>query len=118
MRHRVAAGRWQRLHPRVYQAVDHELTDRARIRGAVLWAGRRAAVSGLAAAWWHGLPVVCPRLIEVTVARDRQPGSRPGIRVRRRTLAAKDVVHLDGVWVTGLPLTALEAAVALGSGVS
>jgi very-short-patch-repair endonuclease len=116
VRHRVAAGRWQRLYPRVYRAVDHELSDRARIRGAVLWAGRRAAVSGLAAAWWHGLPVACPRLIEITVARDRQLGARTGIRVRRRTLAANDLRHLDGVWVTGVPLTVLEAAVELGPG--
>lgn len=116
MRHRVAAGKWQRLHPRVYRAVDHELTDRARIRGAVLWAGRRAAVSGLAAAWWHGLPVACPGSIEITVARGRQLGSRPGVQVRRRTLAARDLQNLDGVWVTGVPLTVLEAAVALGPG--
>lgn len=116
VRHRVAAGRWQRLHPRVYRAVDHELTDRARIRAAVLWAGPRAAVSGLAAAWWHGLPVACPKLIEITVARGRQPAARPGIRVRRRTLAAKDLVHLDGIWVTGPALTVLEGAAALGPG--
>lgn len=87
VRHRVASGRWERLHPRrVYRVTDRRLSDRARLRAAVLWAGPRAAVTGLAAAWWLGLVDDCPDVIEITVARDRQPGRQPGIRVRRRSL--------------------------------
>jgi len=33
---RLAAGRWRRLHPRVYLAADRPLTDAARVRAAWL----------------------------------------------------------------------------------
>lgn len=115
VRYRVASGRWERVHPRVYRATDRQLSDAARLRAAALWAGPRTAVSGTAAAWWLGLLDSCPEVIEVTAARDRQPGRRPGIVVRRRTLAEQDLVVVRSVCVTDTPLTVLEAAVALGS---
>jgi very-short-patch-repair endonuclease len=114
VRDRVASGRWERLHPTVYRATDRPLTDTARVRAVALWAGPRTAVSGLAAAWWLEIADRCPPTIEVTAARDRQPGRRPGVRVRRRTLSESDLVVVRSVCVTDLPLTALEAAVALG----
>jgi very-short-patch-repair endonuclease len=114
VRYRVTTGRWERLHPRVYRATDRPPADAARVRAAALWAGPRTAVSGLAAAWWLGLVDGCPEVIEVTVARDRQPGRQPGVRVRRRTLAETDLVVVRSVCVTDAPLTVLEASVALG----
>ncbi len=114
VRYRVASGRWERLHPRVYRATDRPMSDAARLRAAAFWAGSRTAVSGAAAAWWLGLLDTCPEVIEVTAARDRQPGRQPGIVVRRRTLAERDLVVVRSVCVTDVPLTVLEAAVALG----
>jgi len=111
---RVGSGRWERVHPRVFRATDHAFTDRARLRAAALWAAPRAAVSGLAAAWWHGLVECCPAVIELTLPRDRRPRARPGIRVRRRDLHLADLVSIRGLWLTDVPLTVLECAVQLG----
>src|SRR5215470_11420462 len=52
---RVATGRWEVLHKGVYLAAEHEYTVEARVRLAALQAGDRATVTGVAAAWWHGL---------------------------------------------------------------
>jgi len=113
--HRVAAGRWRRLYPRVFHRADQELSDTARVWAAALSAMPRAAVTGLAAAWWHGLVDECPEEVEVTVARGRQPAGRPGVRVRRRDLADADLVLSRFLWVSDVPLTVLEAAVELGT---
>jgi hypothetical protein len=92
--HRVSRGQWRQPHPRVFQIADGDLTDAGRVWAAALWARPRVAVTGLAAAWWHGLAVECPDVIEVTVARDRQPrAARPDVRIRRRDLADTDLVH-------------------------
>jgi very-short-patch-repair endonuclease len=115
VRHRVTAGTWIRLHPRVYFVADRALTDRARVRAAGLWAAPRAAVTGVAAAWWQGLLPGCPAEVEVTVGRGRQPGARPGVLVRRRDLDTRDLVKIDGLWLTDVPLTVLETAVDLGA---
>jgi very-short-patch-repair endonuclease len=110
---RVASGRWRRLHPRVFHCTGGELSDTGRVWAAALWARPRAAVTGLAAAWWHGLVADCPDVVEVTVARTRQPGGRPGVRVRRRDLADADLVLSQFLLVSDVPLTVLEAAVQL-----
>ncbi len=55
-----------------------------------------------------------PATVEVTVPRRSWPQSRPGVLIRRRDLADVDVVGLRELWLTELPLTVLEAAVALG----
>jgi hypothetical protein len=52
---RARQGSWERLHPAVYLVGGHRFTDEVRIRAAVLWAGKDAALSGPAAAYWHGL---------------------------------------------------------------
>jgi len=86
----------------------------SRLRAAALWGAPRAAVSGLAAAWWHGLVECCPAVIELTLPRDRRPRAQPGIRVRRRDLHLADLVSIRGIWLTDMPLTVLECAVQLG----
>ena len=111
---RVSSGSWVPLHPQVFLASDHGLTDEARLRAAVLWAGPGATVSGVAAAWWHGLWPNARSINEVTVPENRRPAVRPGIQVRRRDLPLADRIEVRGLWVTDVPLTVLEAAVALG----
>ena len=113
---RARDGAWERLHPAVHLVGGHRLTDEARIRAAALWAGEQAAVSGSAAAYWHGLLDRAPDEIEVTVPRRCGPGRRPGVRVRRRDLAAVDLIGTRNLWTTALPLTVLETAVALPDG--
>lgn len=103
-----------RVHPRVYLATDHPLTNEVRLYAAVLWAGPGAAASGVAAAWWHRLWPEPASIIEVTVPPGRQVAARPGIVVRRRALPNADVVESHGLRSTGVALTVLEAAVALG----
>lgn len=114
IKRRVASGKWERLHPGVYLAADHPYTDEVRLRAAALWAGKDAAPHGLSAAWWHDLGPSLPDPVQVTVPRRRNPGHQPGVSVRRRDLSNADLVGVRDLWVTDLPLTVLESAVALG----
>ncbi|NMI02126.1 endonuclease domain-containing protein [Pseudonocardia acidicola] len=111
---RLATRRWRPVHPRVYLAAGHRLTDEARVRAAVLWAGEGAVLSGAAAAWWHEMAECAPPVVGVTVPRRRCPGPRPGVTVRRRGLDPADGDERNGVIVTARPLTVLEAAVEMG----
>ena len=86
---RADGGGWQRLYPGVYLVGGHRLTDEARVRAAWLWAGGEpAAVTGPAAAYWHGMLKRAPATVEVTVGRQRHcrpprtqgPPPRPGLR--------------------------------------
>ncbi len=112
--HRLRLRRWRPLHPRVYLAAGHRRDDEVRVRGALLWAGDGAVLSGSAAAWWQGMAEWAPATVGVTVGRHRRPRSRSGVAVRRRDLAARDTVVHRGLMVTGRPLTVLEASVELG----
>ncbi|MGD9990794.1 hypothetical protein [Pseudonocardia sp.] len=110
----VARRRWHPVHPRVYLVGDAPRTDEARVWAAVSWAGEGAVLSGAAAAWWWGLPVRAPSSIAVTVPRRRAPGRRPGIVVRRRTLAVADLGRLRGLPVTAPALTVVETGLEIG----
>ena len=113
---RAREGSWTRLHPAVYLVAGHRLTDESRVRAAWLWAGEGAAVSGPAAAYWHGMLNHAPRCVELTVPRRTSPRCPDGVRLRRRDLAPADVVGHRDLWLTAAPLTALETAVALDDG--
>jgi very-short-patch-repair endonuclease len=113
---RARQGSWERLYPAVYLVGGHRLTDEARIRAAALWAGEDAAVSGPAAAHWHGLLDRAPQTVEVTVPRRSAPTGRPGVLVRRRDLRPTDLMGLRGLRLTAAPLTVLETAAALPDG--
>ncbi len=114
---RAASGAWEVLHPQVYLVGGHRLTDEARVRAAALWAGGRpAAITGPAAAFWHGMRDRAPELIEVTVPSAVHPRKRPGIVVRRRDLAVQDLAGIRELWVADRPFAALETAVAVGDG--
>lgn len=113
---RVRTGRWRRCSPGVFFADDRPFTDAARVRAAVWSYGSEATASGLAAAWWHGLTKFAPGVVEVTVPRDSHHPHRGGVRMRRRDLARNDVVERNGLRVTELALTVVEAAVRNRSG--
>ena len=113
---RAREGLWTRLRPSVYLVGGHRLTDEGRVRAAWLWAGDDAAVSGPAAAYWHGLLERAPTDVELTVPHCRKPRAQPGLTVRRRDLHHVDLVDTRGVRVTAVPLTVLETAVALPRG--
>jgi very-short-patch-repair endonuclease len=116
VRRRVRSGHWRRCSPGVYFVDDRPFTDAARIRAAVWGYGADAAASGLAAAWWLELAKFAPDVVEVTVPRDSHGRSRRGCRVRRRNLKPADLVDCNGLQVTALPLTVVEAAVRWGGG--
>ena len=113
---RQSSGHWRRCGPGVYFVDDRPYTDAARIRAAVWSYGIRAAASGVAAAWWHGLTKFAPDIVEVTVPRDSNGRCRAGSRVRRRELKPVDVVEQKGLRVTELGLTVVEAAVRSAGG--
>jgi very-short-patch-repair endonuclease len=78
--------------------------------------GAQAVASGLAAAWWHGLTKFAPEIVEVTVPRTAHHPKREGSKTRRRDRAPSDVVERNGLRVTTLPLTVVEAAARRGGG--
>jgi hypothetical protein len=116
LQRRVHDEGWRRVAPRVFLAAGHRFTDRGRVRAAGLWAGDRGAISGPAAAWWHGMLATFPARIEVTMPRRLGLRGYPGVRVRQRDLPAADKVLTSGIWCTAAPLTALETATALPDG--
>ncbi|TQM14442.1 type IV toxin-antitoxin system AbiEi family antitoxin domain-containing protein [Pseudonocardia kunmingensis] len=117
VRRRVRAGVWRELHPCVYLVGGHRLTDEARVRAASLW-GRAAgaAVTGPAAAFWHGMLDRAPGAVELTLPRAMHRSPRPGVALRRRDLPAADLVEHRGVAVATPPLAALETAIAVPRG--
>ncbi|MCV7301540.1 DUF559 domain-containing protein [Mycobacterium barrassiae] len=113
---RIRTGHWRRCYPGVYFADDRPFTDAARVRAAVWGYGLQAAASGLAAAWWQGLTKFPPEIVEVTVPKTSHHPRRDGVRMRRRDLAPRDVVERNGLRVTELALTVVEAAVRFRGG--
>jgi very-short-patch-repair endonuclease len=110
-----ARGEWMTVLPQVYRVVESHQTAESTIRAASLWAGQPACVSGIAAASWWGLIAKAPSRVEITIPRTRRLRSRPEAVIKRRFLPPEDRALLRDVAVTGLPLTSLHAAVALGS---
>ncbi|MGH3787831.1 MAG: DUF559 domain-containing protein [Pseudonocardiaceae bacterium] len=115
VQYRIRTGQWTTLHPGVYLAGRREPDQRASTRAAVAWAGPDAVASGLTAAWWWGLRDWAPGAAEVTVPRKRARRLVPGVVLRRRNLDPVDLVRQQGLPVTALPLTVLDAAAALGN---
>lgn len=113
---RVRAGRWIRCTPGVFFVDDREFTDAARVRAAVWGYGHGAAASGLTAAWWLGLTMFAPDVVEVTVPRENRRVHRRGTQLRRRDLASADLVERRGLCTTAVPLTIVEAATRRGGG--
>ena len=113
---RVAAGQWHRLRSGVYLRCDRSRTASVHLRAAVLAAGDGAAACGPSAAWWHGLLDRAPREHWVTIPARRSLAKVTGVHVRRRDLHKSDTAVSRGLPVTALPLTVLEAAIAVPRG--
>lgn len=113
---RIRSGHWRRCSRGVFFVEDRPFTDAARIRAAVWGLGAHAAASGLAAAWWLDATQFAPDAVEVTVRRVSNHTRRPGVRIRRRDLDETDIIERDGLRVTALALTIIEAAVRRGGG--
>ncbi|RDH75621.1 DUF559 domain-containing protein [Mycolicibacterium moriokaense] len=114
---RIRSGDWRRCSRGVYFADDRPFTDAARVRVAVWSYGDQAAASGLAAAYWLSLTRFAPDVVEVTVPRNSHGRCHDGSRVRRRDLAAADVIERRGLRVTCPALTLVEATVRRPGGV-
>jgi len=115
IRTRLSSGRWVIVHPGVYRSTDHRAGTASRVRAAGLWAGGQSMLSGLAAAWWWGLTDVEPSTVDITTSPRRHLRARPGIRIIRRGVASADRAWLRAAPLTGLALSALTGAVALGT---
>jgi very-short-patch-repair endonuclease len=113
---RVRCGDWERVLPRVFLVGGHPHSDAVRVRAAGLWVGEPGAVSGPAAAWWHGMWSSVPGTVQVTVPRGACPRPQPHIDLRRRALGSTDLVTLRGLRLTDKPLTALETAAVVPDG--
>ena len=95
----VRAGTVRRLLRGVYAASAAPDTRRLRAAAVALAAGRDVVVVDRTAAWVHG--------VDVTRARPRPAGGRPGAAARRRArrqssrqLAGHDVEHVEGLRLT------------------
>lgn len=98
----------------MYLVAGCRWTDEARLRAAALWAGPAAAVHGASAAWWLGMSGRLPPEVTMSVPPACRRSPPEGITLRRRELAAADLIVRLDVALTDAPLTALEAAVELG----
>lgn len=105
---RTATGEWCVILPGVYRHTAVTASDRVMVRATMLW--RAVTVSGSWAAWWHGLRPEPVGALTVTAPLSSGARSWRDVRVRRRDLAAVDVMLLDRVRVIRRPLAALENA--------
>lgn len=113
---RLASGLWRRCSAGVFFVDDRPFTDAGRVRAAVWGYGPMATATGLTAAWWLGLTKFAPDVVEVTMPKSCHGRSKRGSRLRRRDLVPTDIVEHNGLRVTSLPLTVIEAAVCRGGG--
>ena len=108
---RVNAGEWVREGAGIYRLADHPVTGKTRTRLATLQVSAQGILSGLMAAWWHGVVSVRPSSSTVTAPVGWHGSPVKGAVVVRRTLDPADVVVTKGLQVTALPLSVLEGAV-------
>jgi very-short-patch-repair endonuclease len=107
LQHAAGPGRrWQRLRPGIYAAFTGPLSDRQRLRAALLHAGPDAVLSGADACTAAGLRYVpSNQPITVLVPNSRQIISLAGVRILRVRRAPR--VR----YVSGLPMAQIERAV-------
>jgi very-short-patch-repair endonuclease len=96
----IDAKRLHRIHPGVYAVGHVALSDRGWLVAALLHAGRGAALSHGAGAWWMGLVQGRPARIDVCAPGRRR--STPGVRIHRTT-------SMDRRFHRGLPVIALPS---------
>ncbi len=79
----LRAGRWQRVHHRVYCTTTGELTRTQQLWAALLYVGDGAALSHWTAAELHGITERVERVIHITIPADRRIASTAGLRLHR-----------------------------------
>lgn len=110
IRTRVAAGRWERLHPGVYRLTGSQPTWRQRLLAVCFAWGPGACASHRSAAILRRLAGFAGNAIELIVPRDRRRCGPPGIVHRPRSLPAVDVEIVDAIPVTTVARTLLDVA--------
>ena len=95
---RVAAGRLFAVYRGVYAVGHAALTDRGRIRAALLVAGRRGGTSHGTAAFLRSLIPTLPAVVDLTV-HGRGGRSRPGLNIHETTRPTAFE------WIGGFPVT-------------
>lgn len=81
---RVTSGRWQRLCPGVFVTHSGPVAGPSRARAALLYGGRGAALSHLAAAYVHQLTPTPPGDLELAVPASRRVRAQPGLTAHPR----------------------------------
>jgi very-short-patch-repair endonuclease len=107
---RLESREWLSVLPGVYRHSAVPLGNELMLRAAMLWLGADATVSGIWAAWWHGLCSEPIGPVTVTVPRSSGARSRRFIRVRRRNLSRADIVRVRGLDCVTRALAVLESA--------
>ena len=102
---RLRSGVWRRLLPRVYRPAELPATWHQRVMAASLWAGAGAAASHRTAAVLLRIPSLDRGKIEIITSRRLE---RSGLLVHRRSLRPNDVIRVDGINVTCVPMTLVD----------
>lgn len=112
----LRSGRLIRIAPRTYRPWGASRTWLMRAQAAISSTAGPAVISGLGAAYLHGLRPLAPGTIELSVPRHRRPRPRAGVRVRETT--AFDLtgeVVCERLPVTGVARTILDCCAVLSS---
>ncbi|MCA1833964.1 MAG: type IV toxin-antitoxin system AbiEi family antitoxin domain-containing protein [Actinomycetota bacterium] len=109
VQHRLATGRWERVHRGVFRVAGAAVTWHQLLLAACLAAGPGAVVSHFAAAALWELPGFPPGTIELIVPRSARR-VLPGIVHRPRSLPLTDVTKRNGIPVTTIDRTLLDLA--------
>jgi len=105
-------GEWRRIYPGVFLVNQASLTWKARLMGAILWAGPDAVVSHRSAAALLGLKHGDRNIIEISSP--RRLNSRHGIRVHHDpSLATAPNAKAENIPVTRIAKTVLDLCAVL-----
>ena len=102
---RLRSGVWRRLVPTVYRPAELPATWHQRVMAACLWAGAGSAASHRTAAALLRIPGFGRGGIEITTSRRLK---RSGVVVHRRRLRPNDVIRVDGINITCVPMTLVD----------
>lgn len=110
LRHRLRrGGPWQRVTSGVLAAFSGELTERQRMRAALLHGGESAMLGGLTAVLHHGMRYVPPSgKVHVLVAHQQHRSSSAFVIVKRTHELPRGVLR-DGLLTAPLPRAAVDA---------
>ncbi|HWS47613.1 MAG TPA: hypothetical protein VN636_17260, partial [Acidimicrobiia bacterium] len=107
---RLARRRWIPVFPGVYRVSGAPVTARQRALAVVLWAGKGAVLSHLAAGRLLRLDGI-PRPLWLDVTVDRSTGlTAPEVVVHRAALVRSDRVVVDGIPCTNAARTLIDCA--------